>query len=30
VSQWRYEPVRDEDGKPIELLFTVPICFQLS
>jgi protein TonB len=30
VGQWRYEPVRDEDGKPMELLFTVTINFKLS
>jgi len=30
VGQWRYEPVRDEDGKPMELLFTVTIRFALS
>jgi len=30
VGQWRFEPVRDEDGDPIELLFTVTIRFALS
>jgi len=30
VGQWRYEPVRDEDGEPMELLFTVTIRFALS
>ncbi|MCG6925755.1 MAG: energy transducer TonB [Acidobacteria bacterium] len=30
VGQWRYEPVRDEDGKPMELIFTVTIRFALS
>jgi TonB family protein len=30
VGQWRYEPVRDRDGKPMELLFTVTINFKLS
>ena len=30
VGQWRYEPVRDKDGKPMELLFTVTIRFALK
>jgi TonB family protein len=30
VGQWRYEPVRDENGEPMELLFTVTIRFALS
>lgn len=30
VGQWRFEPVRDEDGDPMELLFTVTIRFALS
>jgi len=30
VGQWRYEPVQDEDGKPLELIFTVTIRFALS
>jgi TonB family protein len=30
VAQWRYEPVKDEDGNPIELLFTVTINFKLN
>jgi len=30
VGQWRYEPVRDEDGEPMELLFTVTIRFALQ
>ncbi len=30
VGQWRFEPVRDEDGEPMELLFTVTIRFALS
>jgi len=30
VEQWRYEPVRDERGEPLEVLFTVTIRFALS
>ena len=30
VGQWRYEPVRDENGDPMELLFTITIRFALS
>jgi TonB family protein len=30
VGQWRYEPVRDEEGKPMELLFTITVRFVLS
>lgn len=30
VDQWRYEPVRDESGKPMALLFTITIRFALS
>jgi TonB family protein len=30
VAQWRYEPVKDEDGHPIEVLFTVTINFRLN
>ena len=30
VLQWRYEPLVDDDGKPIEVLFTVTINFKLS
>jgi protein TonB len=30
VGQWRFEPVRDAKGKPMELLFTVTIRFKLA
>jgi TonB family protein len=30
VGQWLFEPMRDEDGKPIAVLFTVTIRFALS
>ncbi len=30
VEQWAFEPVRDEDGEPIAILFTVTIRFALS
>jgi protein TonB len=30
VGQWRFEPVRDEDGDPVAILFTVTIRFALS
>jgi protein TonB len=30
VGQWRFEPVRDEDGKPIVVKFKVTIRFKLS
>ena len=30
VDQWRYEPVRDANGQPMELIFTVTIRFALS
>jgi protein TonB len=30
VGQWLFEPVRDEDGDPVEVLFTVTIRFALS
>lgn len=30
VAQWRYEPARDNDGNPIEVLFTVTINFRLN
>lgn len=30
VGQWRYEPVRDAKGKPMEVVFTVTIRFVLS
>jgi len=30
VGQWRYEPVRDEGGEPMELVFTVTIRFKLA
>jgi TonB family protein len=30
VGQWRYEPVLDENGEPMELLFTVTIRFKLG
>jgi TonB family protein len=29
VGQWRFEPVRDENGDPIEVLFAVTIRFAL-
>lgn len=30
VGQWRFEPIKDDEGKPIELLFTITIRFALS
>jgi len=30
VGQWRFEPVRDARGKPMEVLFTVTIRFKLA
>ena len=30
VGQWRFEPVRDRSGKPLEVLFTVTIRFKLG
>ena len=30
VGQWRYEPVVDDKGEPMELLFTVTIRFTLE
>ena len=30
VGQWRYEPVRDAKGKPMEVVFTVTIRFVLA
>ena len=30
VGQWLFEPVRDEDGEPIAVLFTVTIRFALG
>lgn len=30
VGQWLFEPMRDEDGEPIAVLFTVTIRFALS
>ena len=29
VSQWRYEPARDADGRAVEVEFTLTICFTL-
>ena len=30
VGQWLFEPMRDEDGEPLAVLFTVTIRFALS
>lgn len=30
VGQWLYEPVRDRNGEPMEVLFTVTIRFKLE
>ena len=30
VGQWRFEPVRDAKGKPMEVVFTVTIRFKLA
>jgi protein TonB len=30
VGQWRYKPVRDDNGEPQEVLFTVTIRFALK
>jgi TonB family protein len=30
VGQWRYEPVRDAEGRPIRVLFTVTVRFMLA
>ena len=30
VGQWRFEPVRDEDGEPVSVRFKVTIRFKLS
>jgi TonB family protein len=30
VGQWRFEPIKDEEGKPMELLFTITVRFALS
>ena len=30
VSQWEYEPARDSDGRPVEVVFTVTIRFALQ
>jgi len=30
VGQWRYKPVLDEDGEPLEVLFTVTVRFALK
>jgi len=30
VGQWRYEPILDEDGQPLEVLFTVTVRFSLK
>jgi len=29
LHQWRFEPGRDRDGKPVRVLIEVPIRFQL-
>jgi outer membrane biosynthesis protein TonB len=30
VGQWRYKPVLDADGQPLEVLFTVTLRFALK
>jgi TonB family protein len=30
VGQWRYEPVRDKKGDPIEVIFSVTVRFKLD
>jgi protein TonB len=30
VEQWRYEPVRNEKGEPIEVIFSVTLRFKLD
>ena len=30
VGQWRFEPVRDAKGRPIQVLFTVTVRFMLA
>jgi TonB family protein len=30
VGQWRFEPIEDDEGAPIELLFAITIRFALS
>jgi TonB family protein len=30
VEQWRYEPVRDPKGEPIEVIFSVTVLFKLD